>query len=75
MSVFYEAVQRLLDQGLLKEAAGFNARSYKSSRAGPGADLLGIKHATVCLRSEMTDVVAAIKLDAQLYMAFYFGAV
>ena len=36
-------------------------------------ELLGVKHATISLRSDMTDVVAAIKTDKQLFLPYYFG--
>ena len=74
MATFYEAVQRLLDQGLLRDVTSLNqGRSYKSSRAGPGAELLGVRHSVIALRSEMSDVLAAIKVDPKLFLQYYIG--
>lgn len=71
---FFEAVERLLDQGLLKEVTGFNqGRTYKTSGAGPGAELIGARHSVVAMRAEMSDVIAAIKDDPKLHLRYYIG--
>jgi hypothetical protein len=76
ISIYYEAVSRMIDQGLLQVRSvvlGHGRRGHGNASASADGDLLSVKHAVVSLRAEMTDVVAAIKGDKRLHLTSYLG--